>query len=444
MRSLLMLGLLATGAGATAATPQDYAWQWPIQTDGEAAAYVLELDAGVLANVQRSDLRDLAVFNAAGEAVPFAPWPPQRADEAVREPLAWLRVPLPAPGQAENLALRLERDADGRLRGLDLRTTDGTPPPAERHDLLVDRGEDEPPTLSRLHVQLAEGAALPVNLRVRVSASDDLASWQTLGSGLPLVALDDNGLRIERLQLDISRTRARYLRLAIENDGLWPAIATLQAERRIEGGDLREWKTLELAGTAVAEQPGTYTYTSPAPVAVERMDLRLAATNSVSAVQVNARAPGSEWWQGVAGFTAFRLGNGDDGVRHVAPSVGLHRQREWQLSTRPALAQPPTLLLSYRPERFVMLAQGEGPYVLVAGSARAARENYPVQAALAASSSPPKPVTLGERTESGGQAALAPRRGEDWQRWVLWAVLALGAALVLVVSLRVLRHPKAE
>ena len=50
---------------------------------------------------------------------------------------------------------------------------------------------------------------------MRVSASDDLADWQELGRGLPLVALDDNGLRIERLQLDFTASDARYLRLAI-------------------------------------------------------------------------------------------------------------------------------------------------------------------------------------------------------------------------------------
>ena len=76
MRLAAMMLMLAA-AGARAEGPQDYAWQWPIQTDGESAAYVLELDAEVLGAVQRADLRDLAVFNAAGEAVPFAPWPPK-------------------------------------------------------------------------------------------------------------------------------------------------------------------------------------------------------------------------------------------------------------------------------------------------------------------------------------------------------------------------------
>ena len=58
--------------------------------------------------------------------------------------------------------------------------------------------------------------------------------------------------------------------------------------------------------------------------------------------------------------------------------------------------------------------------------------------------SPPSPATLGKMTEAGGPQALLPKRGEDWQRWLLWAVLGLGAALVLMVSLKVLRHPKPE
>jgi len=48
--------------------------------------------------------------------VPFAPWPPKAQDEEEFDAVPWLRVPLPAPGQPESLALRLERDADGTLR----------------------------------------------------------------------------------------------------------------------------------------------------------------------------------------------------------------------------------------------------------------------------------------------------------------------------------------
>lgn len=443
MRNALLLALLATGS-AHAATPQDYARQWPIQAEPGAAAYVLELDASVLEHVTRADLRDLAVFNANGEPVPFAPWPPERSDEELREPAPWLRVPLPAPGQPESLALRLERDADGRLRGLDLRTNDTTPPPTERHDLLVDRGEDEPPAIARLHFRLADSAQLPVNLRVRVAASTDLVDWQVLGTGLPLVALDDNGLRIERLQLELGRTEARYLRLSIENEGNWPALAALETGRPQRAGDEREAKTLSLTGVAVADQPGVFDFRSPAPVAVERVDVELPTTNAVAAVTVAARDGDEAWWLPIANFTAFRLGNNGDEVRHVPPATGLHRERQWRVTTQPALATPPVLQLGYRAERFVLLAQGPAPYVLVAGSARAARDDYPVQAALAASTTPPQAATLGQGSDAGGKAALAPKRGEDWQRWLLWTVLGMGTALVLAVSLKVLRQPKAE
>ena len=443
MRLSLLTATLALAGAAHAGTPKDYAWQWPVQAEGEAAAYVLELDVDVLQHVTRGDLRDLAAFNADGEPVPFAPWPPERREAEQRDPLPWLRLPQAPAGESEDLAVRLERDADGRLRGLELRTEENAAAPVGRHDLLVDRGEDPPP-VSVLHVELAETAELPVNLRLRVSASDDLSDWQRLGSDLPLMALDDNGLRIERLQLVFESTTARYLRLAIEGEGQWPAIATLKGERRFDGGDGREWRQLELAGTASKAQPGALDYQTPGPIAVERVDIGLVDANSVAAVQVGAKNEGEDWWRPVTGFTAFRLGQGNDEVRHLTPHIPARRDRQWRVTTQPELGKSPRLLLGYRPERFVLLAQGPGPYTLAAGSARAKRGDYPVKAALEASTTPPLPATLGPRSEAGGESALAPARGEDWQRWLLWAVLAAGGALVLGMSLKVLRPQRPD
>lgn len=434
---------LAFAAPAFAQAPEDFAWKWELRTEAEAPAYRVELDAAVLREVTRADLRDLAAFNADGEPVPFAPWPPPGDEVETREALPWLRVPVPEDAPAEDLRLRLERDADGRLRGLELQASDATPPPPGRHDLLLDRGE-EPPPVSVLHVELAPEVQRPVNLRLRVESSDDLAAWTRLGTGLPLVALDDNGLRIERLRLAFAATGARYLRLSIEGEGQWPAIARLDAERRIGGGDDREWKSLELVGQPVEGEPGVFAYTLDAPVQVERIDVVPAAGNSAMAVQVNVRPAGQEWWNGVAHFTAFRLGQGADEMRHEAPGIYGTRDREWRVQATPAPARAPTLVLGYRPDRFVLLAQGPAPYVLVAGSTRTARPDYPVQAALEASRSMPAIASLGPRQEAGGEAALAPRRGEDWQRWMLWAVLALGGLLVVWMSARVLRAPGAD
>src|SRR5690606_926113 len=150
---------------------------------------------------------------------------------------------------------------------------------------------------------------------------DDLIAWRHLGSGLPLVALENNGLRIERLRLAFQSSAARYLRLSLVGEGEWPALERFEAERHLPGADARPWLSLQLQGQPVADEPGTFIYTSPAPVLAERVDLRLIDANSVSAVQISAREPGQEWWSNVTGFTAFRLGQAESEVRHLAPDT---------------------------------------------------------------------------------------------------------------------------
>lgn len=447
MRLPLLL-LIALAGNAAAQTPDDFAWQWPIVAKGEEGAYRLVLDEAAYARTVRGDLRDLAAFNAQDQPVPFAPMYDSAPPTEQSRELRWLRIPTPAAGEAESFSLHLERDADGRVRDLQL-DAGADAPQAPSHDLLVDLGED-PPSVSALRVALAADAALPVNLRVDVLSSDDLAQWQALGQGLALVAMDDNGLRIERLRLDFNGSRQRYLRLSVAGNDPWPPIARIE-DLRLESADGLAWRSVDLPGRAVAGEPGVFEYRSPGPLPVSRVDLRLVSENTVALAQVESRDGDDAPWYPAAGFTAFRLGAGRSEVQHLPADVSLRRHLQWRLRTEPALAQAPTLVLGYRPESFVMLAQGPGPYRLLAGSVRTARPDYPVQAALAAARASHPPgwqvplATLGEGSAAaGGEAALSPDRGPEYRRWVLWAVLAIGAALVLVVSLRVLRQPKAE
>lgn len=455
MRVISLL-LLALAGSASAQSPDDYAWQWPIEVAGDDGVHALVLEEAVYARITRADLRDLAVFNADGQPVPFAPLPWRQTTQDTRTQLSWLRLPVPAEGERESLSLRIARDPDGSVRDLQLDSSAGTAATTST-DLLIDLGE-KPESVTSLRLALAEEAVLPVNLRVQVLASNDLAQWRQLGDGLALVAIVDNGLRIERLRLDFDASSERYLRLALAPGGDWPAIARIEQERRETAGDGPALQTITLEGQPVAGEPGLFEYRSPGPVPVSRVDLGLAGGNTVAGVLVQSRDDADDapalgapeapiYWSSVAEFTAFRLGAGDAEVRHLPADVGGVRDRLWRVRTTPALAQAPTLLLSYRPDRFVLLAQGTPPYRLLAGSVRAQRPDYPVQAALAAvgASRPagwqPPVATLGAGLPAAGDSALRSDRGPDWRRWLLWGVLGIGAALVLVVSLRVLRHP---
>lgn len=443
MRLILLPGLLLAASAAAAQSPDDFAWQWPLVVDANEGAHTLLLDEAVYARTTRADLRDLAVFNADGQLVPFAPLPVEHATTEQRRELRWLRLPAaPADAPAGDFSLRLARDADGNLRDLQI-DSEATAATSPSTDLLIDLGE-KPESVSSLKLTLAADAALPVNLRAAVLASSDLAQWQVLGSNLAVVAIDDNGLRIERLRLDFAPSSQRYLRLSLER-GDWPALARIEDERRETGPALPPWQTLELQGTAVAGEPGVFEYRSAGPFPVGRVDLGLPQANTVATAWVESRDDAEAYWEQATAFTAFRLGGNGDEVRHLPADTRLQRNRQWRVRTQPALSQAPVLKLSYQPDRFVLLSQGPAPYRLLAGSARATRPDFPVSAALTAASASrpdgwvPPNATLGTGGPAAGDIALAPDRGPQYRRWVLWAVLALGAGLVLVVALKVLR-----
>ena len=456
---LMSLLLFAAAGAASAQSPDDFAWQWPIDATGDDGAHALVLDEAVYSRITRTDLRDLAVFNADGQPVPFAPLPWPSTTQALRTQLNWLRLPVDTRGDGESLSLRIARDPDGTVRDLQLDAT-GDPATRTSTDLLIDLGTDPAP-VSSLLLSLSDEAARPVNLRVQVLASDDLASWRPLGSDLALVSILDNGFEIERTRLDFAPSSERYLRLALAPGDDWPALDRIEEESRRTGRDEPEARTVTLEGTPVAGEPGLFEYRSPGPIPVSRVDVGLAAGNTVAGVRVESRDDAGDAaarrtdarfeprWEPVAAFTAFRLGAGDAEVRHLPADADGIRDRLWRVRTTPALNQAPTLQLSYRPDRFVLLAQGPQPYRLLAGSVRAERPDYPVDAALAALGAArardwqPPLATLGEGSAAAGDAALRDDRGPDWRRWLLWSVLGIGALLVLVVSLRVLRQPQA-
>ena len=131
MRLFLLPGLLLAASTAAAQSPDDFAWQWPLGVDANEGAHTLLLDEAVYARTTRADLRDLAVFNADGQLVPFAPLPVEHATTEQRRELRWLRLPAAltaveqlGKGRAgEGIVLHLDPLAGGNVdhRGLQLR-----------------------------------------------------------------------------------------------------------------------------------------------------------------------------------------------------------------------------------------------------------------------------------------------------------------------------------
>ncbi|HEX7914625.1 DUF3999 family protein, partial [Rudaea sp.] len=118
-----------------------YAYSWPLTLAGDGAAWQVELPLEVYQTLTDAQLRDLVVVDEQGNAVPTAARTadPATAVSARSElPLFALPAGLPSNPADGPLNLRIERDADGRLRsiGADLGTANAQAAPASQDYLL--------------------------------------------------------------------------------------------------------------------------------------------------------------------------------------------------------------------------------------------------------------------------------------------------------------------
>lgn len=454
--ALVLLCLLLFGSVA-AATVDDYAYAWPLQTGSDSAAWQVELNTDIYGAVHDADLRDMEVVNAAGEAVPMAPHTVQLAMAMANDVDLPLFVLPPTTesdtGPGNSLQLHIERDANGRLRRLDTVESAAASAPANADIVLDASGLDASALDAGIDsVWLDWTRDADVNARFDVSGSDDLQQWHPLAANAVVMSLRQGGNELTRHRIALNGARAKYLRLRRLDAG--SAIADLHVRAHMLARSTliqpaRIWVDAQPlpapAGASSAPGTSSFRYRLPAPLAVAALKLELATDNSLAHVRVFSDTPQALR----ADFTAFRLRQ--DGTVLVNDEIEIAptpRTQDWLIESTTPLDRAPTLRVAFRPERFVFLAQGSGPYRLMAGSARARRGDYPVDAALAqlraklGNGWQPPLATLGARATLSGVAAytVAPvPTHRDWKTWLLWTVLVGGAALIGALALSLLR-----
>ncbi|MDR2011809.1 MAG: DUF3999 domain-containing protein [Rhodanobacter sp.] len=450
---LYLLAFLVVAIAARANTPADYAYTFPIDTGAQdGSAWRFALTPEVYAWAQDRDLRDIEVFNAAGQPIPFARAASATPSTQRQTQSALPLLPLPASAagvSASDLRLVIDRDASGRLRRIDAGEQTPQAATAAVRDWIVDAsGFDHAiDTLSLTWAAPATG----VVARLDIAAGDDLQTWRPVGSGTVL-ALEQDGAKLERHDIDIAHVRARYLRLHRSDDGTEFAGLSVHARalERDVAAPARTWLDARPLPTVATnppddrrEPPFDYTLMAAVPVAAARIELT--NDNALATLTLLGRSDATATWTELARSTAFRLKSGEEILQNGDIAFALTpRLREFRLVASAPLAATPRLALDYRPDDVVFLAEGAGPYSLAVGSVRAQHADYPVDAALTSLREKlgpdwqPPIARLGAATPSSGIAALTPPAPSvPWQRYLLWAVLAVAALLVggLAVSL---------
>ena len=443
---MLLLALCGLSAQAAAPALTSYAEAIPLTTEPGKPVQQLELPAAVYVGVVSPQLADVAVFDAAGVAVPqvFCAPPSNTADVLERIPLPVYPVRLAQPPTGSSAEVR----TDAGSIAITLPQTGSETVAVSAYELDLSHIEAEATRL-----QLAWNSPTGLSeVHLKVEQSDTAGRWQMLVPDAVLKRLTAEGQTLETADIALPRGRYQRLRLTpqdtagtvIERAELFTH--TLQTRPE----SLRRFTAVQtgtLPDTALPAGTVAQGYRAEPLAPLSQARLLLTEPNSRKAVQLQSR-PGSDApWQTHWSGEAFYLLVQQVERRNADIALPGVRHREWRVLVEGGSAQtPPILEFGYSPELLRFVAQGQGPYRLAFGSAAASARPPPattceglLQPLLAAATTSEREQLIGS-AEAGPVQVLAgpaarqpmpPAEPPRWRRGLLWSVLLLAVGLLL-------------
>lgn len=446
MKSIAKLAaLLALCSGsAVADSPGDYASHWPIELTGEGPWYRLEVPMALHLAARYGDLRDLRVFNGAGQALAYALTPGQAQSQALQQhAVKWFPLHA-APGEGTSTPnLRVQRSSTGTLIEL-LDEASEQPAAAQLRGWVLDASAIEE---ELVQLQLNWVGAEDGFQRFSIEASDDLQHWQAWGSG-QLARLSFADERIEQRQVELPGHRARYLRLLWQSPQQAPQLTDVQLSSR-SGEQAAAPLVWSQPLVASAGPAGQYQWQLPLALPIERLRLALEQENSLAPIRVSGRADNQGAWRSLTSGLLYRLTENGQEIRQdelQLPGWPV-RQLRLQLDARGGGlgSETPSLQVAVRASQLVFLLRGEPPYRLALGRNGAQSAALPL-GTLIPGYQPQRLAQLGQAKVELQAEALAVVQGDaatlDWKRWGLWAVLLAGVGLLALMALSLLRRPQ--
>ncbi len=438
---LLSVAQLANAQVQTEDLPDDFSRHVPLTLSGEGPWYRLELPLALQLNARQSTLNDVRVFNADGQAQPYAltfSQPPAQEDQT---PVAVKWFPLYNSDDA--------RDAEPKIRVE--RTTTGTlvevQPQGE-----IEAGEEI------LRGWLLDTSAINAPLdqlvldwsteregfqRFSIEASDDLQRWERWGEG-QVARLSFADELVEQRVVTLPGRQARYLRLLWTSPQTAPTLASAELISTRPGVMPLSWSP-SINGSV--EKSGVYVWQLPVALPLERVKIAIAQPNSLAPATLYARRDNTAPWQLIDSGLLYRLTqNGRDVVQDEMELPGnVVQQLKLEVDDRGGGLgnDAPKLSFAVRATQLVFLGRGAPPYSLAIGNATIKGANLPLST-LVPGVTPEKVAALGSAklavTPVAVPAPAAPvAAGPDWKRMGLWGVLVLGVIFLGWMAIGTLR-----
>ncbi|WP_223519864.1 DUF3999 domain-containing protein [Pseudomonas sp. GL-B-19] len=444
------LGAVALGVTLSVSAqeqPADFTTQVPLSVSGEGPWYRLDLPLSVQLNARQTDLSDVRVFNAAGQAQAYAlaREPAQTRENRTLTDVKWFPLYTSADSTERAPGVRVQSSASGAL--IEVQPSSQLEAGEEvLRGWLLDASAIKAPLQQLVLDWTSERDGFQ---QFSIEASDDLQHWQSWGQGqVARLAFADE--RVEQHEVSLPGQSARYLRLLWSSPQLAPALMSAQLESAsIHSLPLPLVWSQPLAGSSV--KTGEYTWQLPMGLNVERVQVELSQPNSLAPVTLSGRRESSLPWQPLGSGLLYRLTqNGQDVVQNELQLPGQTLQQlKLVVDERGGGlgAEAPTLKYAVRPTRLVFLARGPGPYTLALGNTTVKAASLPLST-LIPDYSAQKLATLGKAVVASDgvvspvSTSVAPATaGTNWKKFGLWAVLLLSVLVLAAMAFSLLRKP---
>ncbi|MDF7680194.1 DUF3999 domain-containing protein [Enterobacteriaceae bacterium ESL0689] len=425
-------------------SPASYATGMMLETQGSSPWYRVSLPQVVYQTTAWPDLRDIRVFNAQGETVPFSLT--VQKNQPVTPPTVSLRLfpldmsPLSPQEKKQHsrdtFVLRSKENVTIYLPGDDLQGTD-----FQSYLLTLPEEMKTPFSLAQLQLNWAP---LADNWQGKASvyASRDLRYWRAVQKEAPLMDLtrDNDHLKMNVIttSLNLSPEDYRYLLVVVNSKS--PAFTLKGVDAMAESSKPESRRiAIDAEANKISDNEVIWRWKQPQPLASLRIVLE---NDHVLPIELAWKSEEKANWQPLAKTVLYHL----DG-KH-SPDIPLYG--EWVAAVRMTTinAKLPEVLPVLSGERnsyqLVFNTQGKGPYMLAWGNRAAQKADVELNQLIPSSLHQSQDVDNlpwakpQEKVSLGGEARLtaisAAEQQHQWQTWLVWIVLISGViGLALIV-----------
>jgi hypothetical protein len=441
----------ATCAFAHAQKIEEFAVRAQITPPAGTSLVRAALPAASIAALREADGGDLRVFNAKGVSIPHAIVDASNqavtVSEATRERFVALPIYAAESVSASTPTLRIEEGPNRRVIEVPLKSATPIAKEARRaRGVLFDTRK----LVREISGVELEGSLPPsVIVRASIDASNDLKSWQTLASDVPVFEFANNGPSNKKLTFATpKKIEGRYLRITWPEE-FAPSVAALRTIEAVSAPNPNASPVRIDVGRPKTLTESYAEWSVASAYRAQALHISTDADNALMPVQVFTRERPGDAWRAVASTVVYRM-TAPSGI-NANPSVRIGASTGNQWRVEPATGYslngvPLTLAFEYAPLQIVFVASGEGPFEIATGRANTQTAALPIRTLIpdykqGAEFNLPLLAANTKDLAVNPASVAAQASASQWltRSTILWIVLGIAVLVLSAIALSLLR-----